>query len=217
MRLAAYRQAGHPGFAERTGGGYARSVAAYCVSVLGQMHFRVEAAEFGGELLRRVGALGCRARDVSIQRAAHPDDRRDDDRRIAEDLVQTVLQRKRRIGIDHRRDRECDVPSVIKSERAVMHVLHEGNRAAARRDADGGLRGEPSAPVGVEAHGVSRAGQLSDRVTINPLGASAEQRGYHDRGAKTYGRNHVRDACLPSCAAEAGCEHGNKGYQPKLA
>ena len=51
-----------------------------------------------------------------------------------------------------------------------MHVLHEGNRAAAPdRDANGGLRGEPSAPVGIEAYGVTRAGQLSDRVAINAL------------------------------------------------
>src|SRR5579864_402566 len=147
-RLAAYRESGHSGFAERAGGGDGGSVAANCVSVLREMNFRVEAAEFGGEIVRRVGALGCRARDVSIQRAAHPDHGRYDNRRLAEDLVHNVLQLGRRISIDHCRDREDDVPSVVKSERAMMHVLHEGNRAApSHRDANRGLRGEPSAPA----------------------------------------------------------------------
>ncbi len=61
------------------------------------------------------------------------------------------------------------------------------------------------------------ASQLSDRVEINPLGASAEQCGNHDRSAETYRRYDVRGSCLPSRAAGVGCEHGNKGYQPKLA
>jgi hypothetical protein len=63
---------------------------------------------------------------------------------------------------------------------------------------------------------VTRAGQLSDRVAINALGASSEQCGNHDRAAKTNARDDVRDLRLASRAAGPGCKHGNKGYQPEL-
>src|SRR6185437_6759531 len=136
MGLAVYRQGGHRGFAEGAGGGYAGSVSANRVRVLRKMNFGFEAAELGGEPVGRIGALGCSARDVSIKRAANLDNRRDDDRRVAEDLVEIALQLGRRIGIDDRRDREGDVPSVVKSERPMMHVLYEGDSAAAGCNAD---------------------------------------------------------------------------------
>jgi hypothetical protein len=58
---------------------------------------------------------------------------------------------------------------------------------------------------------------LSDRITINLLGASAEQCGNHQYNAEAYGRDDIRRACLSSRATGPECEHGNKGYQPKLA